>query len=86
MFKDSKFREQLTNLDAKGANRSVKLWTTNFYDSFFKNILLYMSGRLSKITSVHMYVMARTVYFGCICTLSRSYITFNLSSILSWKC
>ena len=34
MFKGSLCREQLTNLDAKGVKRSVKIWTTNF----FKNI------------------------------------------------
>ena len=39
----------LTNLDAKGAKRSVKMWATNFYKSFFRNVLLYMNGRLSKI-------------------------------------
>ena len=55
MFKDSLWREWLTNLDAKGAKRSVKMWTTNFYKSFSKNILLYMSSRLSKIRSVHTY-------------------------------
>ena len=30
-------------------------------------MLLYMSSRLSKIRSVHTYVMPRTVYFGWIC-------------------
>ena len=45
------------------------MWTTNFYKSFSKNILLYMSRRLSKISSVHTYVMPRTVYFGWICML-----------------
>ena len=62
MFKDSLCREKLTNLDAKCSKRSVKMWTTNSYMSFFKNILLYMNGgRLSKIRSVHTYV---TVYPG----------------------
>ena len=51
-FKDSPGLENLTNLDAKGAKRSAKMWATNFYKSFFKNILLYMNGRLSKIPSV----------------------------------
>ena len=37
---------------------------TNFYKSFSKNVLLYMSSRLSKIRSVHTYAMPRTVYFG----------------------
>ena len=43
------------------------MWTTNFYRSFSKNMLLYMSSRLSKIRSVHTYAMPRTVYFGSIC-------------------
>ena len=60
------WRQWLTNLDANGAKTSVKMWTTNFYKSFSKNILLYMSSRLSKIRSLHMYVMIRTVYFGWI--------------------
>ena len=47
--------EYLTNLDVKGAKRSVKMQTTKFYKSFFKNILLHMNGRLSKIRSVHTY-------------------------------
>ena len=45
------------------------MWTINLYKSFSKNILLYMmSSRLSKIRSVHTYVMPWTVYFGWICT------------------
>ena len=55
-------------MDAKGAKRSVKMCTTNFYRSFSKTILWCMSSRLSKICSVHTYVMPRTVYFGWICT------------------
>ena len=54
-------------MGAKGAKRSVKMCTTNFYKIFFKNILLYMNGRLSKIRSVHTYAISRTVYFGWIC-------------------
>ena len=67
MFKDSLCRKYLTNLDAKGAKRSIKMWSTNFYKISFKNILPYMNSRLSKIRSVHTYVMPRTVYFGLIC-------------------
>ena len=63
-FKDSLCLEQLTNFDVKCVKRSVKMWTTHFYKSFSKNILLYMSSRLSKIRSLHMYIMPRTVYFG----------------------
>ena len=55
MFKVSLRLEWLTDLDAKGAKRSVKMWATNFYKSLFKNILLYMNCRLSKIRSVHTY-------------------------------
>ena len=51
MFKDSLCRESLTNLDAKGAKRSVKMLATRFYESFFKDILLYMNDELSKIRS-----------------------------------
>ena len=40
-FKDSLCLQKLTNLDAKDAKRSVKMWTTNFYKSFPKNMLLY---------------------------------------------
>ena len=66
-FKDSLCLEWLTNLDAKGAKRSVKMWTTNFHKSYNKNILLYTNVGLSKIRSVHTYVMTRTVYFDWIC-------------------
>ena len=66
-FKDSLCLQKLTNLDAKGAKRSVKMWTANFYQNFFKNTLLYMNGRPSKLRSVHTYVMPRTVYFDWIC-------------------
>ena len=45
------------------------MWTTIFYQIFFKNILLCMKGRLSKIRSLHTHVIPRTVYFGWICTL-----------------
>ena len=68
LLKDSLYREQLTNLDRKGDKRSVKILTTKFYKSLFINILLHMNGRLSKIRSVHTYVVPRTVYFDWICT------------------
>ena len=62
------------------------MWTTNFYKSFSKNILLYnMSSRLWKIDSVHTNAMPRTVYFGWICTFKihffRQYLLFNLFSV-----
>ena len=43
---------------------------------FFKNILLYMSSRLSKLRSVHMYVMPWTVYFGWICSTKTMLVSF----------
>ena len=45
----------MTNLDTKGSKRSVMMWATNFYKSFFKKKLSQMNGRLSKIRSVHTY-------------------------------
>ena len=47
-FKDSLCLQKLTNFDAKGVKRSVKMGATNFYKIFFKNILLYMNGRGQK--------------------------------------
>ena len=35
-FKDSLCLQKLTDLDAKGAKRSVNLWATNFIKSFFQ--------------------------------------------------
>ena len=57
------------------------MYTTNFYKSFSKNILLYMSSRLSKIRSVHTYAMPRTVYFGWICTCRYSRIEHEFPHI-----
>ena len=48
---------------------SVNMWTTNFCRSFSKNILFHINSRLSKIRSVHTYVIPRTVYFGWICSV-----------------
>ena len=52
MFKDSLCREKLTNLDAKGTKRNLKMWITNFQKNFFQKKMLHMNGRLSKIHSV----------------------------------
>ena len=41
------------------------------YKSSFKNILLYMNGRLSKIRSLHTYVMHQMFYFERYCILDR---------------
>ena len=57
----------MTNLGAKVAKRTIKMWTISLYKSFFKNILLYINGRTSKTRSVHPYVFTRTVYFDWIC-------------------
>ena len=43
------------------------MWTTSLCKSLFKNILSNMNFLLSKIRSVHTYVMPWTVYFGWIC-------------------
>ena len=43
----------------------------NFCESFFKNISLCMNGRLSKIRSVHTYVITRMVYFDRIYKVAR---------------
>ena len=43
------------------------------YESFHKHFFfLYMNGWLSKIGSVHTYVIPRTVYFDWICTFPKS--------------
>ena len=52
-FKDSLCLEYLTNFGVKGAKRSIKMCTTNLYNSFLKNILLYMNNWLLKVCSVH---------------------------------
>ena len=59
------------------------MWTTNFCKSLFKNVLLYINSRLSKIRSVHTYVMTRTVYFDCSCTM---YIKIFLKKTLIEVC
>ena len=44
-------------MDKKGKKINLKTWTTNFYKDYFKNILFYMNSGLSKIRSVHTYVL-----------------------------
>ena len=58
-FKDSLCLKQLTNLDAKCAKRSVKMWGTNFYKIFSPISFLYLNGGLSKIRSVHTYTASQ---------------------------
>ena len=72
-FKDSLCLEWYTNLDAKGVKRSAKILATNFYKSFWKNIFLYINGGLSKIRSVHTYVLK-----GFILVVSTEDISFIL--------
>ena len=86
MFKDSLYREELTNLTVKGAKRCVKMWTTNFYKIFFKNILLYMIGRLSKIRSLHTYAMHRMFYFESYCRWRpRVKLRVYINAEIIWK-
>ena len=53
MFEDSLCRE-LTNLDAKWAKRSVKMWTANFKMIFFKSILLFMNHERSAVKNSYV--------------------------------
>ena len=49
-------QEYLTDLGAKCAKRSVKIWNANFYKSLFKYILLYMNGQLTVKNSFRSHV------------------------------
>ena len=40
------------------------MWSTNLFNSFFKNILLYMNSQQSKMCSVHTYVMPLLFWFN----------------------
>ena len=58
--------QKLINLDAKGAKRSIKMRATNFYKSFFKDILLYVHEPSAvKIRSVRTYVLSKVD--SCFC-------------------
>ena len=59
------------------------MWATNFCKSFFKNILLYINGRSSKIHSVHMYIMTWTVYFDCNCKLDNVSLSLYYQNVLN---
>ena len=48
------FRNSFECLKTHCAANNWPSWTQNFYKVFFKNILLYIHGRLSKICSVRM--------------------------------
>ena len=52
---------------------------TIFYKKFFKNILLLMNGRRSKIRSVHTYGVSYIPFFATFCTSGVSrHVPFNL--------
>ena len=51
-FKYSLCLELLINQGAKGAKRSVKVWTTNFYKSFFQK---YFVGHKQSIYQIHFF-------------------------------
>ena len=62
---------KVTNLEQKDAQRSVNMWATTFYKSFFENI-----------RSLHSYVMHGMFYFELYCT-STFGPKFSLSNLRS---
>ena len=81
-FKDTLCLQKLTNLDAKGAKRSVKMCK-----SFFKNILVYMNGPLSKIRSVYTYgvMFLWVIVLGCIWEKNMFVCINDLEILNSWE-
>ena len=71
----------MTKLDSKGAKRSLNVRATNFYKIFFKNVLLYMNGGLSKMCSLHTYVRHRMFYFERYCTKTNNTMWKQLQSV-----
>ena len=69
-FKDSLWLEWLTNLNVKCDKRSVKIWTINLWKCFFKNILSYINGWLSKICLVQTFGVSYIIIFASFCMLS----------------
>ena len=61
-FKDSQCLKKLTNLDAKGAKRSVRMWAISF-KKIFNNIFFLMNGGLSKISSVLTYILLLRIMY-----------------------
>ena len=57
--------EKLTNLNAKGAKRSVKMWATNFYKSFFQKYFFVVSEWLVVKNSFSTYVWSKVN--SCFC-------------------
>ena len=56
MFQASLCRKYMTNLDAKGSKKKRKDVSYQLLQQLYQNIF-YMNGRLSKIRSVHTYVL-----------------------------
>ena len=65
----------------KRYQKSVNMWATNFYYSFFKNILSCMSGGLSKIRSVHTYVLKGFILVVSTVCLSHTLNSFKGFSV-----
>ena len=63
----------MTNLDAKGDKRSVKMWTASFYKSFFKNMLLY---------NVHEQSSVKYSFSTYVCYASDGLFWFNLYNMI----
>ena len=61
----------------KRCQKKRKYVDYKLFKEISKNILLYMSSRLSKIHSVHTYAMPWTVYFGWICRSGTIWLTLD---------
>ena len=60
-FKVSLRLEILTNLDAKGAKRSIKIWAIKFQEKIFKNI--FFSHKLWAVKdSFSTYICSKEIY------------------------
>ena len=66
-------------------NRVTQMWATNFYKSFFKNMFLYMNGRLSQIRSVHTYGLSWIKVDSCFCEAVYVLILNVLHKYKTWK-
>ena len=71
----------MIDLDAKGFKRSVNMWATNFYKSFFqKYFVVHEQSAVKNSFSTYVcYTLSRTVYFGWIC------ICWNVEQIFQSK-
>ena len=60
----------MINFGVKCTKRSVKMWTANFYKSFFqKCFVVHEQSAVENLFITCTYVMPRTVYFSWICIL-----------------